>query len=457
MFHNLVQGLRLAFFLPASSIRFRLSPGAFWFIAALGALISLLVGLYATEPPRIFQAEGVFSETFLLASILAGSFIASKIVGDPYSQYRTPTLFLNSIIAPYVIYSVFEQEITLTYYSDYPELFWWSYYALIAWTLAIAYRAVKLSSSGATPRHLLAALVLTILTFLPAHYLYFYDFWITDYTQTMAQKPEAPTLDAERILSRQGPLLQKQLDQMQASKPGEQDMFFIGYAGWGDQQVFANEVAFAKRLFNQQYTQSGRELILVNDVNNPEGSPLATATNLETALNHMETLIQPEEDILFLFITSHGGSDHSIATQLSNLPLNDIPAEKLGKILDASPFKWKVVVVSACYSGGVIPYMENEDTLIITAAKPDRTSFGCSDDAEFTYFGRAFLVESLTQNASFVAAFDQARDLVSRWEKRDGFTPSEPQIRVGEKILQQLVKWSEGRENTEIKCQTQCE
>ncbi|ABC28661.1 conserved hypothetical protein [Hahella chejuensis KCTC 2396] len=457
MLDNLVQGLRLAFFFPATSIRFRLSPGAFWFVAVIGALVSVLMGIYATESPRIFQAEGLFSETFLLVAVLAGSFVASKIVGDPYSQYRIPTLFLNSIIAPYVLYTVFEQEVTLAYYSDYPQLFWWSYYALIAWTLLIAYRAISLSSVGLPLRQISAALLLTIITFLPAHYLYFYDFWITDYSQNLAQEPQAPALNAERILSRQGPLLQKQLEKLQASKPGEQDMFFIGYAGWGEQQVFANEVAFAKRLFNQQYTRSEQELILVNDVNNPEGAPLATATNLETALNHMETLIQPEEDILFLFMTSHGGEDHSIASSLSNLPLNDVPAEKLGEILNASPFKWKVVVISACYSGGVIPHLENENTLVITAARSDRTSFGCSDDAEYTYFGRAFLVESLTQTPSFVAAFDKARDLVSRWEKRDGFTPSEPQIRVGEKVLQQLVQWSEKREvNEETHCQTKC-
>lgn len=76
------------------------------------------------------------------------------------------------------------------------------------------------------------------------------------------------------------------------------------------------------------------------------------------------------------------------------------------------------MVISACYSGGFIPFLEDENTLIMTVEAYNRTSFGCSDDAEITYFGRAFFKESLLESASFEAAFVKAKCLIYEWKKK---------------------------------------
>jgi hypothetical protein len=97
-----------------------------------------------------------------------------------------------------------------------------------------------------------------------------------------------------------------------------------------------------------------------------------------------------------------------------NLPA--LGAKELGAILAASGIRWKVVVVSACYAGGFIGPLKDDGTLVITAARHDRSSFGCADENDFTYFGRAYFKEALPKSRSFQAAFTQADKLIDEWE-----------------------------------------
>jgi hypothetical protein len=76
--------------------------------------------------------------------------------------------------------------------------------------------------------------------------------------------------------------------------------------------------------------------------------------------------------------------------------------------------------------------------MILTAARADRTSFGCSNEREWTYFGDAFFNHALRQERTFVAAYERARDLVETWEKEQGLVASEPQIFVGDAIRDKI-------------------
>src|ERR687897_3204640 len=67
----------------------------------------------------------------------------------------------------------------------------------------------------------------------------------------------------------------------------------------------------------------------------------------------------------------------------------------LRRMLDASVAKYRVVIISACYSGVFVPALADSRTLVITAAAADRPSFGCEDGATWTYFGEAFFNRAL--------------------------------------------------------------
>jgi hypothetical protein len=97
------------------------------------------------------------------------------------------------------------------------------------------------------------------------------------------------------------------------------------------------------------------------------------------------------------------------------------------------------VIISACYSGIFIPRIADPDTLVITAADADHTSFGCEDKAKWTYFGDAFFNIALRQANNLKDAFLLARSLVLKRELRQGFEPSNPQMAGGRNVESLLV------------------
>ena len=102
--------------------------------------------------------------------------------------------------------------------------------------------------------------------------------------------------------------------------------------------------------------------------------------------------------------------------------------------------KNKVIIISACYSGSFIPALRSDDTLIMTAASAEKTSFGCSNEREWTYFGDALFNHAFKNTRSMKQAFSEAKDLIKKWETEQNLTPSEPQISVGMNISSALAK-----------------
>ena len=87
-----------------------------------------------------------------------------------------------------------------------------------------------------------------------------------------------------------------------------------------------------------------------------------------------------------------------------------------------------MVVISACYSGGFIPPLKDDKTLVMTAARADRVSFGCSEENDFTYFGRALFAEAFNETDDLTRAFELAKAKVAEREQAEEFEASEPQL-----------------------------
>jgi len=150
-----------------------------------------------------------------------------------------------------------------------------------------------------------------------------------------------------------------------------------------------------------------------------------------------------EEDILFLLMTSHGSEDHDLSIAFSPLDMNDIGPGKIKKILDNAGIKWRVIVISACYSGGFIEPLFDGNTLIITAADKDRSSFGCEHDGDYTYFGEALFGKHLKLGYNFSTAFYAAKKDIEARETEESLEASMPQIRLGENIEKQLLLFTD--------------
>lgn len=251
-------------------------------------------------------------------------------------------------------------------------------------------------------------------------------------------------LNVEAALYHQRPLLDAALAGLEPSARGRINLYLLAVAGDGSQEVFRREVEFVRAQFDRDFGTRGRSLVLVNSRSTAGSAPMATVTTIREAIKTIAVRMDRDNDILFLYLTSHGSKDHEFRLNQNAMGLRGLRPKELAQILQESRIRWKVVLVSACYSGGFVEPLKSESTMVIAAARADRTSFGCSDENEFTYFGRAFFKESLPASGSFFEAFTRAQTLVGEWEKKDKTPEGErslPQVYSPLPISEQLKRW----------------
>ena len=203
--------------------------------------------------------------------------------------------------------------------------------------------------------------------------------------------------------------------------------------------MFMNEAVAVQDVVNNYFDAYGRSMVLINNSDTVDNIPLANSHNLKHSINEAAELMDKEEDILFLYLTSHGSEDHYLSANFPPFKLNNISASNIKQALDDVGIKWRIIIISACYSGGFIEPLAGPSTLMITAASADRNSFGCGHDGKYTYFGDAYFEKGLKQTKSFVKAFDYASKIIFAKEEEEGFKNSEPQISVGAEIKIKLI------------------
>ncbi|HMI75983.1 MAG TPA: C13 family peptidase [Steroidobacteraceae bacterium] len=266
------------------------------------------------------------------------------------------------------------------------------------------------------------------------------DVWVPAEVEATADNQDGQA-DAESLLFEQAARIDRALAAI-GETPASPQAFFLGFAGVGEQKVFAQEIGLASRVLSERYGMNDRRLSLINDERDLEGAPLASVSGLKYALRGLAARMNLDRDVLFLSISSHGAQDPAIAVSNSQLPLNDLTEEDLAEALSDSAIKWRVIIISACYAGGFIDSLKNPQTIVITAAAADRTSFGCSNDRDLTYFGEAFYRDALPDARSLRDAFEKARSAIALRERREHVDPSKPQAYFGAELEAKLGSMS---------------
>jgi hypothetical protein len=247
-----------------------------------------------------------------------------------------------------------------------------------------------------------------------------------------------PRVESEQVLSTQPRLLFEALTGLEEREPGTMNTYFIGFAGDASQDVFRNDMEAAQEVADERLNTDGRSVVLINSRRTLLETPLATVTNLRAALSTVGRLIDIDDDVVVLYLSSHGTADHQLFVNFPPLELQQLTPVALARLLQESGIRWKIVIVSACFSGGFIEPLKDPNTIVITSSRADRTSFGCENKAEFTYFGQAYFQDALKTTDSMVEAFDVAKKAIARREKAEGLPASEPQIHVGDAIRKKL-------------------
>jgi hypothetical protein len=222
-------------------------------------------------------------------------------------------------------------------------------------------------------------------------------------------------------------------------RPGITDTYFVGFAGHGEQRVFRREALFGEKVFARRFGTGERSVELINDTTDRDTYPLATVSGLRYALNLIGRRMDRDNDVLVLLVTSHASQEEGISVTNGTLPLAQLSPADLRDALDDSGIKWRVVIVSACYAGAFLDPLKSDSTLVITAADAEHNSFGCADDRDLTYFGEAFLRDTLPGSPSLEAAFLKARTLIDERENAENLEHSNPQIFIGSAIRAKLA------------------
>ena len=397
--------------------------------------------------PRVFTPEGSISTLATFAALLLAAWLAALALR------RRAALW--SLAAPLIVawigISLLTGVLTLVVAFNVEDP--WAWYQrlrplyLLAWALVV-WRLLAGVSPASSRRFRALALLLAVAVTGGGMWLHAWpDWWQPDFEalsqrEAMDESPVVPSVDHEAVIYAQPRLLQAQVGGLLPQRPGTTDFYALGFAGDGHEPVFSYEVRHFEALAANRYDANGRTVALRNDVFDPLAAPLATHTALAMALQAIGARMDADEDVLLLFLTTHGGRDHDLLVQLGELPFDDVGPAELADALEESGIRWRIVIVSACYAGGFVEPLADPYTVVVTAARADRTSFGCGVTSELTWFGKAFLVDGLNAERDPVKAFALASAAIAAREKEEEFdTASEPQIHVGEEIAKRLPGW----------------
>jgi hypothetical protein len=412
----------------------RVSPDQL--VTLVGAIfaVRLLADLAFNGIDGYLDFEALSAEITLIAALMLAAFAVARLTQAPRLLLGYPIIVLA--MEPFFLAL---QALLDSVTRSRPELVppaaaWNADIAFIAWFLIAALVVLLRLTPGRRVRSgavfaVYCAAVVGSFSWLP-----YEDLW-------MARQPAVPqqaSVADEVAFHAQTALLERNLAALKPERPGVADIYLVGFAAYAPEDVFMNEVQVIDQLFRERFDAEGRTIMLINNSKTAAEVPLASATNLAHVLRHIGRVMNREEDLLVLYITSHGSETHRLSVVNSPLRLNDIVPVTLRRALDDSGIKWRVLAISACYAGGFVAPLRNETSLIMTAADAMRTSFGCGTESEFTFFGKALFDEELRRTYSFIEAFAAARKRIAQREREQKFEPSNPQIHVGAAIARKL-------------------
>ena len=179
----------------------------------------------------------------------------------------------------------------------------------------------------------------------------------------------------------------------------------------GSQSVFESEAKGSAAILARQL---GAGNVVARANTKTRGD--VTIEAIKAAIQSAAAKMDREHDLLALILTSHGSPD-GVAVQAGRRDETLSPSA-LARLLDGAGVRHRIVIISACYSGVFLGPLANDDSLVITAADSEHSSFGWA----------------LRHTADLRQAFDEARAIVRQRELHYHLVPSNPQIAGGKNI-----------------------
>jgi hypothetical protein len=405
-------------------------------MAALWLAAWVAIDRWLSQPDPRFLASGIPLLAWYALAILALAAVLRRRAHPAPPFGSMLALTMGAVPVPLLFSSVV---------SAYLEPFWFFAAGAVVAAYTLVYLARGLRTLTGEPQRAAACIGLLFIvgfSWLSDALDVIPDVWIPNETQ--AAESAGAEVDAEDVLFGQAQRIDQSLEAVGHETSPNSRAFFLGFAGVGDQKVFAQEIGLASRVLGERYDIGRRSVSLINDQRDLERAPLATVTGLRYALRGLASRMNLDRDVLILAISSHGSEEPAIVVANSELPLRDLTDVELADALRDAGIRWRVIIISACYAGGFLEELSDPQTIVITAAAADRTSFGCSNDNDLTYFGEAFYRDALPGSRSMRAAFDSAKEAIAARERREHVQASNPQAYFGAKMQAKLASLNAG-------------
>lgn len=176
-----------------------------------------------------------------------------------------------------------------------------------------------------------------------------------------------------------------------------------------------------------------------------ENNPNLQQADAQTIGNALWDLTDRTSKGCLVYFSSHGSPDGIV------LGTKILSPNVLDAMLDNSCARRPtVVILSACFSGTFVPALKAPNRFILTAARRDRTSFGCGDNNKYPFFD-ACVLESLPRSAGFPGLAKDVEACVARKEKLAHLAPpSDPQLFIGKTVLDALPRWPRAQGRAKI-------
>ncbi len=364
-------------------------------------------------------------------------------------------LWLVASLPSTLAYAAFAASLSHGWITSRTVLAWsqsWTVYLFFTgWSLAVSLMLLS-RLAGSNARLAVSAVVMVAATGVTA-WQFNERAWDRDYAADAAADADKPRLRfTQQVVEEQQSLWQRNVAALAAERAGVADVYGLVFAPFASEDVFLRESTLVAGLLADRFDAAGRVVHLLNHGSTSASHVWATPLNLQRAITALGQRMDRDNDLLVVYLTSHGARDFRLAASHWPLEVEPLTPADLRAALDQAGIRNRVIAVSACYSGGWIDALAGDSTLVMTAADATHTSYGCGRLSSLTFFGRALFDEQLRQTHSFEKAFAAAVPLIRQREidagKDDGF--SNPQIRVGEGIrpvlssieerLQQLPK-----------------
>ena len=394
------------------------------------AVWALLDRLHA-ERHSDFVADGLFGWACYL---LLGHLSCALIARVQSRAAPTRALIVTVLaVSPFVL--------TLLWLAG--DLPWVAAWPLLTAVLAVVYLAflsVRVLGAAFGPVRFAPAVLAIALVLVSPYALAWLDFdtrlWVPQDTEETAD--EADPGAAEALLYEQPARIAAAVARLLPSQPpGRSHAYFVGFAGDADPEVFSREAQFASQQFGARFGTADRSVLLINDAGDRDSWPLASLSGLRQTLRLLATRMDPQQDVLILFLTSHGSQD-GLEVRNGTLPLGSLEPDDLRQALDDAGIRWRLVIVSACYAGVFIDALKSDSTAIVTASDAEHSSFGCQEDRSLTWFGEAFLKDALPESATLGEAFAKAAKLIDQRETAEHEVHSNPQLEIGADMRRKL-------------------